>query len=549
MSGNCVEKLSHKTATCDSSDGLQVFEQDGKYTGFCFSCGTYVPDPYKEGSPPKKKKVVKSDEEYQKEVDEVSSLSSRDLPTRKLSASTLEYFGVKVALSEMDGQTPVAYFYPGETQGKLVNYKGKIIETKQYFRAGPKGDTDPFGWSRALASGSPKIFITEGEDDAMALWQALKQHSANTKWADLNPAVISLTNGAGGVDKELGRIFHDLIKFRDIILCFDMDEAGEVAKKKALQLFPTANVAKLPCKDANDCVIEGRSEALCKAVLFQASTPKNTRLVNAKSLFLAAREKPKWGLSWPIEQLTEVTRGIRFGETYYFGSGVKMGKTEWRNTIADHLMHYHNLPIFMAALEEVNNKTVKLVLGKRAKAFFHDPKREFSEVKYDQAAAEVNDKLWLLDLYQHADWKTLRSDIVMAAHMGCKAAFIDPITNIINGLSAAETDTVLKEIAPDMSALGRELDMAIFIFCHLKSPESGPPHEMGGRVYSSQFAGSRAMMRSCNYMFGIEGNKDSALPVEQRNMRHLILLEDREYGEVADIPLYWDENTGCFNEV
>ena len=83
----------------------------------------------------------------------------------------------------------------------------------------------------------------------------------------------------------------------------------------------------------------------------------------------------------------------------------------------------------------------------------------------------------------------------------------------------------------------------------MRNPDSGLPHERGGKVLSSQFAGSRAMARSCNYMFGLEGNRDPSLPEEERNMRTLVLLEDREYGETGELLLYWDNNTGLFNEI
>ncbi|MFN8992114.1 MAG: hypothetical protein ACK5X3_00355, partial [Pseudomonadota bacterium] len=54
---------------------------------------------------------------------------------------------------------------------------------------------------------------------------------------------------------------------------------------------------------------------------------------------------------------------------------------------------------------------------------------------------------------------------------------------------------------------------------------------------------SRAMMRSCNYMIGLEGNKDEALPDEVRNTRVIRLLEDREFGEVGSFPVYWNKVT------
>ena len=75
-----------------------------------------------------------------------------------------------------------------------------------------------------------------------------------------------------------------------------------------------------------------------------------------------------------------------------------------------------------------------------------------------------------------------------------------------------------------------------------------PSHDRGGKVYSNQFAGSRAMMRSCNYMIGMEGNKDPELQEAERNCRDLVVLEDREFGSSGIVPLYWDSRTGLFLE-
>lgn len=44
MAGKSLERLSH---SCGSRKGLQTFlQEDGSIDGFCFSCGTRVPDPY-----------------------------------------------------------------------------------------------------------------------------------------------------------------------------------------------------------------------------------------------------------------------------------------------------------------------------------------------------------------------------------------------------------------------------------------------------------------------------------------------------------------------
>lgn len=54
---------------------------------------------------------------------------------------------------------------------------------------------------------------------------------------------------------------------------------------------------------------------------------------------------------------------------------------------------------------------------------------------------------------------------------------------------------------------------------------------------------------SCNYMIGFEGNKDPDLPDEERNIRKLVILEDREFGCSEAVTLYWDKNTGVFSQI
>ena len=138
---------------------------------------------------------------------------------------------------------------------------------------------------------------------------------------------------------------------------------------------------------------------------------------------------------------------------------------------------------------------------------------------------------------------------MVAAHEGCKVIFIDPITNLTNGVPSGEANTALQEIAQELSAIALDLDLLIWIFCHLKAPLAGDPHERGGKVMSNQFAGSRAMMRSCHMMVGLEGDKDPDIPEEQRVMRRLIVLEDREFGSSGYVNLHFNTNTEIYTEV
>ena len=543
----CIEKIGHDK--CGSSDGLQTFiNQDGSYSGFCFSCETYIPSPYGDGTLTPEKTPSEGSQE---DVGTIQGYPTVGLPDRKLRKDTLEHFDIKIGLSEQDGQTPILHYYPYlNGNGKIMAYKVRVIENKSMWCMGTMKDVKLFGWDKALGTGARRLFITEGELDAAALFQALTDKQKGTKWEQYQPAVVSLTRGATSAAKDITNHLQEIrAHFQDVVLCFDMDEPGQAAVEAALKVYPLAQRAALPAKDPNACLIEGRSNALCNAVLFKAEIPKNTRLVNGQELLKAGREQAKWGLSWPWEGLTKLTRGIRFGETYYLGAGVKMGKSEMVNSLAAHLIVEHDMKVFLAKPEEANRKTVQMVLGKVAGKIFHDPEVEFDYEAYDKAAEMVDDRLLMLSLYQHLGWDSLRSDIMVAVQQGCKAVFIDPITNLVNGIASGETNTILQEIAQELAALAKDLDIVVFIFAHLKAPLTGPPHERGATIHSAQFAGSRAMMRSCNLMLGLEGDKDPDLDDEERNLRRLVILEDREFGASGVVRLFWDKHTGLFNEI
>ncbi len=550
MSSHCIEKLPH---TCGSSDALQVFQEDrnGKYTGYCFACDTFVPSPYGEMvRGPKKVKIKKSQEEIDKELQEINQLKSFDLPDRKLLKSSLEYFNVKVGVSEQDGTTPVIHYYPYYHNNQLTAYKARLVAGKQFWSIGNIKEVELFGWKEALQTGARVLYITEGELDAVALFQALKNKAKGTKFEHFNPAIVSLVNGASSAKRDIGKYLSTILhSFKEIVLVFDQDEQGRKAVEEVMQIIPHAQSVELPAKDANECIIKGFELALCNAVLFKRAKPKNTRILTGTSLIAEARKEPIMGLSWPWEGITKLTRGMRFGETLYLGAGVKMGKTTMVSTLVAHLIMEHKLKVFIAQPEETAPNTLKLVVGKAAKRIFHDPEIPFDYDAYDQIAPTVGDNLRILDLYQSLDWNTLRVDITTAVEEGCRAVFIDPITNLTNGYDPSQANTVLQEFAQELAYIAKDLNILVFMFCHLKAPESGPPHERGGKVFSSQFAGSRAMMRSCHTMLGLEGNKDPDLPEIERNARRLIVLEDRVFGSSGYINLFYDTNTGLYHEV
>ena len=157
MSSRCVEKLPHE---CGSSDGLQVFvDNNGNYTGYCFACKTYVEDPYN-GKVPKDPPKFKKDPE--EDLQEIETLSAVALPDRKLRQETLDYFGIKIGLSEEDGSSPVFHYYP-YPHDKGIAYKVRFVPGKKFWTVGNIKAGKLFGLDQAVKTGARKLFIVEGE--------------------------------------------------------------------------------------------------------------------------------------------------------------------------------------------------------------------------------------------------------------------------------------------------------------------------------------------------------------------------------------------------
>ena len=302
---------------------IKVFEnEDGTITGYNFMRGKFYPKPYDDKPddyrpPPRPRR---SAEEIQELLSEIHELSTVDDTERKLGARSLAYFGIKTQLSEFDGTTLTAKFYPYTTDGAITAYKCKTHD-KNFYSVGDMQNCDPFGWEQAMRGHNHTLYITEGEDDAAALMKALMP-----SWSkELPPAIISTSSGATGLKSISRRADTINRRFKQVVLVFDQDDAGRNGVRKVSNLLENCRSASFELKDANDMVKADRSNELAKAVLFESQPLVSGKCVRSSDAWHLAETKVEWGLDWPWPTMTDLTRGRRRGEVYYFGSGVKMG--------------------------------------------------------------------------------------------------------------------------------------------------------------------------------------------------------------------------------
>ena len=555
--GAFQEHIAHDA--CGSSDGLAVYlHDDGTVDGHCWACGNWVPNPY--GDNPQailanKKFRVKTPQEIHSEIVFIhSQMPVRDLTDRGIRADIAGYFDVRAGVNQQDGISIAKHFYPCyNSAGEIIGYKIRIVDGKKFVAVSLSDEWQLFGEPQALTTGAKKLYITEGECDAMALYQALVDGSRGTEWEKYRPAVVSPMKGASGATLHLSARMDFLRRFQEIIIVFDQDDAGQKAVGEVMKLFgpndPRVKVARLSGKDANDMLRAGKGEALRKQVLFGASSYKPSGILTVADLREKARKKPEMGMTWPWPSLTALTMGIRRGEMIGVGAGVGVGKTTFWHQLEEHLIFNLGKRVGVFMLEEAPAKTLKMISGKIKKTVFHDPTKPFDQALLDHALDILEERgILLYDHQEDLQWDSIKERIRhMVMVEGVRDIILDPISQMTFHLDSSRTNDELNRIFGELEAMVQALQFTLYYSSHLNPPDSGQPHEEGGRVKAMQFTGSRAMIKTSNYIIGIERNTQASDPVI-KNTATLRVLKDREFGHTGHFPVYYDSETGSFLE-
>jgi len=387
-----------------------------------------------------------------------------------------------------------------------------------------------------LWNGGRKLVITEGEIDCMSVSQI-----QGNKWP-----TVSLGQGASSGKKALIGAWDYLQQFEEVILMFDQDEVGQKAALECAEALPVGKVkiAKLPHKDANECLQRGEGKAIIDAI-WRAKSWRPDGIVSSDDFRdIIGKSDSTSTVSYPYPKLNEMTRGIRTGlVTICAGSGV--GKSTLIREIAYHL-HTHGQTVGMLMLEETNKRTLQGLVG------LHMDKN----ITIDESAAgeeeviEAYDSLlgehpvYLFDHFGSTAVDTIVNRIqYMVKGMGCKHIFLDHVSILVSGLTGQVTDErrLIDQIMTTLRKLVQELDICLFLVSHLKRPEGAKGHENGAKVQLSQLRGSHALAQLADFCIGLQVNEEDP----SDDSREIVLLKNRFTGEVGQADtLQYDRNTG-----
>jgi len=397
-----------------------------------------------------------------------------------------------------------------------------------------------------LFSGGRKIVIVEGEIDMLTMSQV-----QSNKYP-----VVSLPNGVSSAKKVIATNLEYLSNFEEILLCFDMDEVGQIAAIECADLLMGKNVKlmSLPLKDANEMLLAGRTEELINA-MWNAKEYKPDGLVSMSDIMEEALKPTLMGAPWFLPTLTKCTYGRRPAEIYTLGAGTGMGKTDFFTQQIAYDCLVLNVPVGVFYLEQMPVETAKRIGGKIAGKQFHIPNLEGEEPRWTTEDLRntlmdprLEENLTMYNAFGITQWESLKPKIIYLAEKGVKHFFIDHLTAMATGGDRDEK-TELENIMSELAGLGQRMGLIFHVISHLTTPE-GKSHEEGGRVTIRQFKGSRAIGYWSYFMFGMERNQQAACQVEKTTTSFRV-LKDRYTGQSTGtvIKLGYDSATGCLYEL
>ncbi|GGX91033.1 hypothetical protein GCM10007160_18130 [Litchfieldella qijiaojingensis] len=456
------------------------------------------------------------------------------LRKRKITEETCKKFGY--FLGEQFGKKVQVAPYRDQS-GKVTAQKLRFPDKK--FRT--TGDFDAenlqlFGQHLWPSSGK-RVVITEGEIDCLSVSQA-----QGNKWP-----VVSLPSGAQSYSDPIRANLEWLSTFEEVVLLFDMDEAGQENVKKAAELFKPgqAKIAKLPLKDPNEMLVAGRDKELI-AALWNAEEFRPDGLVEIDDILDQIEKPVEWGLPWCFPTLTQYTYGRRYGEVYGFGAGTGIGKTDLFTQQIEHDITQLKMKVGVVYLEQMPAETGTRIAGKLARKQFHIPDGDWTVEERREAVAKLKGKVTFYDSFGQTEWDVVANKIrYMVTGLGIRLIFLDHLTAMVDTANEKES---LEQIMKEMAGLAKELGCIIHFISHLSTPE-GKPHEEGGRVMIRHFKGSRSIGFWSYYMFGLERDQQAEDPEEAQTTTFRI-LKDRYTGQATGktIPLGYDAETGMLFE-
>lgn len=494
---------------CGSSDGNSVYS-DGHQ--FCFVCEHRVPaSEERKQELSSRRRIVGGGKPMTYNVWNFGESNGRysALTARGISKETCQKAGYWIA--KVDGVMYQVADYRDQN-GNIVSQKVRDKD-KNFKTTGSHKSDALFG--KHLWNGGKKIVVTEGEIDMLTVMEL----------QDCKYPVVSLGHGASAAKKTCAANYEYFDQFEQIILMFDMDEAGRKAVEEAAQVLPAGKVrvAVLPCKDANECHLNGHDREIMEQV-WNAGPWIPDGVVSALSLRERIREhlssEESVGLLFSgCSGINDKTLGARGGEVIMVTSGSGMGKSTFVRQQALQWGTAMGKKVGLAMLEESVEETAEDLIGLHNRVRLRQSdslKREIIENgKFDQWFDELfgNDTFHLYDSFAEAETDRLLAKLAyMRSGLGCDVIILDHISIVVSASGESDERKMIDNLMTKLKGFAKSTGVVLVVICHLKNPDKGKAHEEGRPVSITDLRGSGALRQLSDTIIALERNQQGDMP-------------------------------------
>lgn len=427
---------------------------------------------FKKGSKLRKQTEVNTKET----VAEVLKYPFVDAEDRGIRKEICEKFGIRAALSEKDGSTVEAYYFPSYNQkGKIVGFmKQDILKSKEeeghWTAIGSVNINNKlFGQDVAEKVNRKRnnVIVTEGAWDCVSSYQASVDSLVGTKYAGMEPFIVSIPLGTANAveallhNEDFVKSFDTLTTFFDADHCTPKElEKGIMKGKEARDAVAGAFVgsglslmtitAEGDHKDASDYIQAGESKELAKLISFGKQVYAAEKILRASDISLEELLTPqKPGVMIQcFPRLSKALNGFREGELTLFLAPSNVGKTSVCSIIGSELMDDFHLG--MIYLEEDKRETFLRTMASKLKVnylkFKENPLSVVSQEDIERVYDDIvqNNKLAIVDHFGSMPVDGLMNKI-KHLHLveGCKFIILDHVSMVVSG---TETDNERKEL-------------------------------------------------------------------------------------------------------
>lgn len=431
------------------------------------------------------------------------------LTARGISKETCQKAGYWIA--KVNGQMYQVADYRDQN-GSIVSQKVRDKD-KNFKTTGSHKSDALFG--KHLWNGGKKIVVTEGEIDMLTVMEL----------QDCKYPVVSLGHGASAAKKTCAANYEYFDQFEQIILMFDMDDAGRKAVEEAAQVLPAGKVrvAVLPMKDANECHLNGHDKEIMEQV-WNAGPWIPDGVVSALSLKDRVKqhmesEETVGMLFAGCSGLNDKTLGARGGEVIMVTSGSGMGKSTFVRQQALAWGKQQGKKVGMAMLEESVEETVEDLMGLNNKVRLRQSedvkKAIISDGRFDDWYEELfgDDTFHLYDSFAEAEADRLLAKLAyMRTGLGCDVIILDHISIVVSASEESDERKMIDRLMTKLKGFAKSTGVVMVVICHLKNPEKGKAHEEGRPVSITDLRGSGALRQLSDTIIALERNQQGDMP-------------------------------------